>query len=190
MKKRIAALAMLFAFADASFESASLAGQVPTAGDVPVTVADQAPSPDALQEASRNNWRLLRVAKWTTAAGGTGLAVWGVVNNRRADELFEELERECLVDPDRCDDRLPDGAYADGALESRYQDVRHLDRQARSALIAGQVGLAASVVLFILDLRNSAGPANIPYEPRRIDITPSRDGGLTMRLNLPVPANR
>jgi hypothetical protein len=139
------------------------------------------------QEPPRSDWRLLRVAKWTTATASAGLAVWGVVNNRRADQRFEALEQECLLDPARCEDRLPNGSYADPALEAQYQDVRDMDRNARTALIAGQVGLATSVVLFILDLRNNSGPSNIPYEPRRIDVTPARDGGMSLRLNLALP---
>lgn len=139
------------------------------------------------QEPPRSDWRLLRVAKWTTAAASAGLAVWGVVNNRRADERFEALEQECLLDPARCESRRPNGAYTDAALETQYQDVRDMDRNARTALIAGQVGLATSVVLFILDLRNNSGPSNIPYEPRRIDVSPARDGGMSLRLNMALP---
>ena len=41
----------------------------------------------------------------------------------------------------------------------------------------------------ILDLRNSDGPQNIPYEPRTFDVMPARDGGLSLRLNLRLPAS-
>lgn len=131
-----------------------------------------------------SSWSALRVAKWTTAAGAAGAAVYGVMQNRRADEQFEQLEQACVAEPSRCTERLPNGAYADAQLEARYQDVRSLDSRARTALIAGQVGVAASVVMFILDLRNSDGPENIPYEPGRLDVRRARDGGLSLTVRL------
>lgn len=141
--------------------------------------------PQVDSTARAGSWSALRVAKWTTAAGAAGAAVYGVMQNRRADEQFEQLEQVCVTETWRCVERLPSGAYADAELEARYQDVRSLDSRARMALIAGQAGVAASVVLFILDLRNSDGPENIPYEPRTLEVRPSRDGGmsLTVRMN-------
>lgn len=146
---------------------------------------DSLDEPAALQD--RGSWSGLRVAKWTTAALSAGAAVYGVLNNRRADEEYEQLEELCSVEVSRCEQRLPGGAYADAEVEAQYQDVRALDRRARTGLIAGQVGFAASVVLFVLDLRNSEGPANIPYDPRTLDVTPARDGGMTLRVNLEMP---
>lgn len=142
---------------------------------------------DYAQDDTRSSWSALRVAKWTTGVTAAGLAVYGVVSNRRADEQFEALERACEDDPARCMELFPGGEYADAELEAQYQDVRSLDRRARASLIAGQVGIAASVVLFILDLRNSADPDNIPYEPRSLDIAPARDGGMSLRLTVPLP---
>ena len=142
-----------------------------------------------VQDTARRNggWTTLRVAKWTTAAAATSLAVYGVVNNRQADRRFEELEQLCVAAPLRCDERQPDGSYMDPELENHYQDIRRLDYRARTALLAGQVGIAASVLLFVLDLRNSGGPENIPYEPRTFDAGRSRDGGLSLQFNLKVP---
>lgn len=136
------------------------------------------------QDQSDGDWSALRIAKWGTGVAAAGFAVYGVLSNRRADEQFEDLEQTCADDPARCIDRLPNGAYADAELEAQYQDVRSLDRQARASLIAGQVGIATSVVLFILDLRNSDDPDNIPYEPRRLEIVPARDGGMSLRMNV------
>jgi hypothetical protein len=131
-------------------------------------------------------WRPLRIAKWSTVTLSAAAALYGFSNNRSADDAFEVIEGVCAIEPDRCESRLPDGAYADAALEAEYQHVRSLDRRARGALIGSQIGIAASVVLFILDLRNQRPPDNIPYEPRRLDITPARDGGVRLQLNLPV----
>ena len=175
-----------------------IAAMLTLSGATPLVAQAQSPAPapggepPAVQAASsvqeRSGWRPLAVAKWTTAAAAAGAAVYGVVQNRRADNQFEDLEQVCVEEPFRCEQRLPNGAYADAELEARYQDVRDLDGRARAALIAGQIGVAASVVLFILDLRNSDGPQNIPYEPRTFDVMPARDGGISLQLNLRLPA--
>lgn len=136
--------------------------------------------------AHSGEWGALRIAKWSLAGIAAGTAIYGFVHNQRADERYEALEELCVQDPVRCDDVLPNGAYADAELEAEYQAVRDMDARARTALIAGQVGVAASVLLFILDLRNGESPENIPYEPRTIDIDRSRDGGLSLRVQLPV----
>ncbi|HEX2167752.1 MAG TPA: hypothetical protein VHG09_11025 [Longimicrobiales bacterium] len=141
------------------------------------------------QDRSDSDWSALRIGKWTTGVAAAGLAVYGVLSNRRADNQYEDLERICSEDAARCVARLPNGAYADAELEAQYQDVRALDRRTRASLIAGQVGIAASVVLFILDLRNSDDPDNIPYDPRGLDIAPARDGGVSLRLNVPLPGS-
>lgn len=150
------------------------------------SVADGRPwrSEDAVSLQDRGGWSALRVAKWTTAGLSAGAAVFGVLNNRRADDEYEQLEALCAEEASRCGERLPGGAYADAQVEAQYQEVRMLDRRARTGLIAGQIGFAASVVLFVLDLRNNDGPDNIPYDPRTIDITPARDGGMSLRVNL------
>jgi hypothetical protein len=131
-------------------------------------------------------WRTLRIAKWSTVTLTGAAALYGFVSNRRADDVFDRIEEACTVTPNRCAARRPDGAYGDADLEAEYQRVRTLDRRARSALIGSQVGVGASIVLFILDLRNQRPPDNIPYEPRRLDIAPARDGGVRFEFNLPL----
>lgn len=165
-----------------------LAGVLPGVAQVPPpqTAADTG----SARSVERGGWTALRVAKWSTAAGAAGTALYGFVNNQRADDRFESLEQTCVSEPARCADRLPNGAYADAALEAEYQEARAIDRRARTALIIGQVGVAASVVLFIVDLRNSDAPADIPYEPRTLDVMPARDGGLSLRLNIRLPQHR
>lgn len=164
------------------------------AGVVPCVAQDPAPQSAAdttsAPSVERGSWTALRVAKWSTAVGAAGTALYGFVNNQRADDRFESLEQTCVSEPVRCADRLPNGAYADAALEADYQAARAIDRRARTALIIGQVGVAASVVLFIADLRNNDAPADIPYEPRTLDVMPSRDGGLSLRLNFRLPQHR
>jgi hypothetical protein len=131
------------------------------------------------------NWRTLRLAKWSALGASGAAAFYGFGNNRRADEAFQGLERQCQADWDRCLDRLSTGAYRDPALEAEYQRVRRLDGRARTALVVGQIGIATSVVLFILDLRNEQPPPNIPFDASRLQLMPARAGGLSLGLSLP-----
>jgi len=148
-------LAQCIAAAEASAQSRAHLLALASASVAADTVVD-APRP----------FRLLRVAKWTVLAGSAAAGVWGFVQNERADEKYRELEQQCEAEPARCRRRLSDGSYEDPAFEARYQEVRSLDRESHAALLAGQVGLAASVVLFLLDLGNIRPPADIPYDPR------------------------
>jgi hypothetical protein len=175
----------------ASAQAQSATAQTPASRLAPrraVTAGASArPQHDASALQERSGWTSLRVAKWTTAGLAAGAAVYGVLNNRKADDEFEQLEQVCVDQPDRCDERQPGGAYADADMEAQYQNIRALDRRARTALIAGQVGIAAAVVLFVLDLRHDDGPANIPYDPDLLDIMPARDGGMSLSVHLRVP---
>jgi hypothetical protein len=127
------------------------------------------------------SWRPLRIAKWATLAAGTASAGYGFSANRDADDRYVEIEQICQATPARCAGSAT-GPYADPALEAMYQDVRALDRRSRMALIAGQVSLISSVVLFILDLRTDTAPPNVPYDPDRLRFVYFRDGiGLHLR---------
>jgi hypothetical protein len=150
-------------------------------------VASRAMADDRYQDAGAD-WHALRVAKWTVAAATAGTALYGFVSHNRADDLYRELELMCVADAPRCLSRTSSGAYTDAELEARYQEMRDVDRRARSALLAGQVGVAASVVLFILDLRNRNGPANIPYEPPGLSLQRAPDGGYAVGWRLAVSA--
>ena len=143
----------------------------------------QAQIMDTLPTPKRNQF--VRFAKWTTLAASAGAAVYGFTTNRRADDGYAELEELCEANRANCEARNA-GAYADPALEQRYQDVIALDGKARNALVASQVGVAATVLLFIYDLRSAAPPRGIPYEPRSLEVAPAKDGGLQLRMTLPV----
>jgi hypothetical protein len=58
-----------------------------------------------------------------------------------------------------------DGRYTDPGAEARYQAVVSGDRAARAYLLGGQAALAATVVLFVLELKREQGTRNIPYSP-------------------------
>jgi len=159
----------------------------------PAAAQERAPSRFAAAEPgeapavqSHPSFRPLRIAKWSTAALTAAVAGIGVASYMRADERYAALERACVESPEACAARLPNGAYADARLEAMYQEVLRYDSRARIALIGSQLGLAASVVLFIMDLRDDTTPPNIPYDPRALRIGPSRDGGVELRLGVPV----
>jgi hypothetical protein len=133
----------------------------------------------------RSGWTGLRIAKWSTLVSSVGLATYGFTTNSRADREYRRLEELCKADLPRCvlDEA---GRYADPDLEQRYQEVLDGDRRARTTLIASQVGLASSVLLFIMDLRSDRPPPNIPYEPRGLTFAPRADGAVEVGLRLGV----
>lgn len=116
--------------------------------------------------------------------GSAGVAAHGFVINARADDRFHELERLCQADHAVCRDRLPDGRYRSATMESMYQEVLDFDRRARRGLLAGQIGLGAALVLFILDLGNERPPEDIPYAPGKLQVLPNQDGSLLIRVRM------
>jgi len=125
----------------------------------------------------------LKVAKWSTLLGSGAALGYGIIANRQADRDYEEIERICAATPERCT-RLTNGQYADADLEARYRDVVDLDDRAKLSLTAGQVGLAASLVLFILDLPSDPGTEDIPYEPGKLRIGSRADGSFQVGYTL------
>lgn len=140
--------------------------------------------PTGLEAPGHSAFRPLRVAKWGSLAVALATAGVGLATHRNADKEYRALEKICAEDGARCRERRPDGAYADPELERRYQKVLDNDRAARLALLASQIGVAASVVFFILDLSPDGSPPNIPYEPQRFDVGARPDGALELRLRL------
>lgn len=132
--------------------------------------AQQAPSRmDTRSDTVRANggsWTPIRVAKWGTLAGSTTAMIYGFAENRSADRAYREIEKYCAARPAGCTKQPGRSAYADADLEARRQRIVKRDKKARLALAAGQIGLVASVIMFILDLPKSSAPADIPYHPR------------------------
>ena len=113
------------------------------------------------------------LGKWVSLAGTIGVAGLGFSAHADADDRFAALEALCASDASRC--RVTDdGTYADAEAEALFQAVLDKDQEARVYLVGSQIGLAATVALFILDLRNPGGPENIPYDPEtiRLHVTP------------------
>jgi hypothetical protein len=139
---------------------------------------------NAQEEVRPSALRPLKIGKWLAAVGAAGAAVYGFVRNGEADDAFRTLEEACEASPQRCVLRNPGGSYADADFERLYQEVLGLDRKARNGLILSQVGVVTSVVLFLLDLRNDVPPPDIPYTPPRLNVAPTRDGGVSLAVRL------
>jgi hypothetical protein len=189
MRRRSASFAA-FLFVFCTHVSESAAQSAPRIEPVWHAEAVHAASGSYATQRAPSPWRPVRVAKWTLAAASAGTALYGFMQNREADDAFSDLERMCQDDFGRCRNRLPGGAYADPAMEAQYQRVRSIDGRARTALVAGQVGVAASVVLFLIDLRNHQNPPNIPYEPNRLEVGAARDGGVRVGARVPLGSGR
>jgi hypothetical protein len=174
---RIGVLAILLAAAPASLAAQRLPPSVRSTTELPALVPGSAP-PGTAQDTVRrvSGLRPLRVAKWSLLAGAAASGIYGFVQNNRADDRFEQLERLCQDQAERCDLRTPDGAYADAEFEALYQEVGRLDSRSHTALLLSQAGIATSVVLFLLDLDNSNGPGDIPWVPSGLRVAP---GGRT-----------
>ena len=145
------------------------------------------PAQDSGRADVRYPWRPLRIAKWTTALAAGGAAAYGFVQNRTADRDYEQLERECEAQPLACL-KGPDGeSYANAELEQRYQRIVERDDRARLALLGGQIGLAASVIMFIIDLPDRVTPEDIPYDPKPLRVSLRRGGSTELALHLALP---
>jgi hypothetical protein len=132
-------------------------------------LAQRAPARFATSQDSvrvvRDGWTPIRIVKWTTALASAGTVAYGFVQNRDADREYEEIELMCKNDITLCATNPGSNEYADPALEARYNAVLERDERAQLALLAGQIGLAASVLLFILDLPEGTTTDDIPYDP-------------------------
>lgn len=159
---------------------------------VPGTCFAQTSPPDTTQTRTVERHRIaagpdyMRISKWTALAGGLGTAGYGFLTSLDVDDRYEELELLCASDPVRCGARAPDGSYLDPELERRYRDVLRRNRWAKRTLVAGQAGVLAGAVLFVLELRRRGPPPNIPFEPARLIFEPDGQGGARIGVRMPV----
>ncbi len=142
-------------------------------------------APDSAATFATSGFPKLRVAKWSTLTFAAAAGIYGFVESARADDRYNELESLCQASPADCQLRTADGAYQDTRFETLYQTVRRHDRRAHYSLIAGQVGVATSVVLFLLDLGNAHPPRDIPWVPRDLRVRRTR-GGADVGIWLPL----
>ena len=142
---------------------------------------------DTTRRDLRSPWRPLRVAKWTTLLASTGAAAYGFNQNRVADDEYEELEQICVGSPALCERAPGTDRYADAGMERRYQEIVERDERARYALLAGQIGLVASLVMFIFDLPGKSTPEDIPYDPKLLRFGLGRDGRAELKFEARTP---
>ena len=145
-----------------------------TASLAPATAAAQR-SPNVPDSAAlHRRYALARFGKWVTLGSAVASATYGVLANQDADNRYADLERTCLDEPFRCM-RTTAGSYADPILESEYQRILKLDSRAHLALVAGEISLLASVLLFVVDLPKGKTADDIPYSPPKFQVQSERD---------------
>ena len=110
---------------------------------------------------ARGGWTTVRLAKWALLAAAVGFGTYALAQSNQADDAYGALRTFCRTDQDRC--ALSGGRYADPAAERLYDRALAADRRAQVGIIGGQVTLLGSAALFVYDLRNGRGPADIPY---------------------------
>jgi hypothetical protein len=106
---------------------------------------------------------VVRYGKWAALGLAAGFTVLGARTHDRADRDYTALL-------DFCRDHGPcpigfDGRYTNPGAEALYGRVRNGDRMARAWLVGGQFALVGSAVLFVMELKRSRAPENIPYSP-------------------------
>jgi len=117
---------------------------------------------------------LVRYGRWVTAAGALALTLLSVQQHERAEDHWDQLNRICRYDNAACVVGA-DGRYVNPTAETEYQATLDYDRRARRRLVGGQIALAVTVGLFIIDVgRGGAGPGNIPLAP--LEVTVGGDG--------------
>jgi hypothetical protein len=129
---------------------------------------------------------LVELAKWTASGFALAAGAGAFVIQNDAEDRFEELERFCDESPGVCRDLTESGAYADPALERRYQDIRSDYRNSRWLLYGAHALAATAVVLFIVDLPRDATPDNVPYDPSELRVGVRPDGGIEASFRYPV----
>jgi hypothetical protein len=124
---------------------------------------------------------VVKYGKWALLAGAIGMNYLAVRAHDRADNVFDMIEAECIVEQQRCA-LGPGGGYADPALEDLYQTSLRYDRRARLWIIGGESALVGSAAMFIWELaRPKNRPDNIPFEPE-MRVMPSGRTGLGLRM--------
>lgn len=133
-------------------------------------------------EPKPNTPAIIHYGKWGAALVFAGFTALGVIEHSNANNSFAELQQFCLASG-ACAIG-PDGRYLDPAAESRYQAVVRGDRAARSWLIGGQVALAGTAAMFIVELLKERGTTNIPLQ--RLIVT-QHTGITRVGLLFPLP---
>jgi hypothetical protein len=123
---------------------------------------------------------VVKYGKWLLVAGSIGMNYLAVRSHNRAEDAFDALEAQCLINHARCSLGSA-GRYIDPEIEGLYQRSLRQDRIARGWLIGGETALAGAAALFIWELTRPKGrPGNIPFEPEVRSMRSATGVGLRM----------
>jgi hypothetical protein len=151
------------------------------AGTTPALGQDVKPAPQ-----SGSGWTrpVVRYGKWLTAAAAGGLTYLAAREHNQSADSWNRLLTICRIDNADCAIGL-DGRYVNPVAEANYQQSLYYDGRARKRLLAGQVALVISAAMFIADLSGGRnGPPNIPFDPNKLLVEPTSDGGARIGLRL------
>lgn len=132
----------------------------------------------AQRDTGGTSWivRFSEYGKWVALGGAAGLTAIAISRNDDADVIFDGLVTFCRNAPEQCV-RQANGTYVGADAERLYQETLRIDGQARVWMIAGQITLAASGAMFLIDLiTGDPGPKNIPFTPFEVVSGPRRLG--------------
>ena len=129
------------------------------------SLSAQGPIVETKSGVRKNSWTPVRLAKWALLGGAVGLGMYALHNSRIAEQSYEGLRERCYTIEDAC--FVFAGKYQDAQSEALYQRAVAADRRAQFGIYGGQAAVLGSVGLFIYDLRNHPGPADVPYHTSR-----------------------
>jgi hypothetical protein len=154
-----------------------LLGALAVLSTLPGAAVAQAPMP------TNRGWTAVRSGKWALLAASVGFGAYALAHSRQAQRDYDQLSSLCQTQPAACSIGAS-GIYDDPAAEALYQGAGTNDRQARVGIIGGQIMLLGSATLFIMDLRGTGRPPNIPYPSSGFRSGPSLAIGLRVPFAL------
>lgn len=116
----------------------------------------------AQEDTASRDWQgTARIAKWVLAGATIALGAYAFVEHDAAERVHRRLRERCDATPELC--TVAGDRYSDAESEALHQRAVRHDRRARTGIVAAQITLLGGVALFLYDLRDDAGPDNIPY---------------------------
>ena len=135
---------------------------------LPIEARAQEPHPAAPRRA------LMHWGKWATLGTAVVLTAFAEREHRASQREWDQLLQICRANNNDCAIGA-DGHYVTYQAELHYEASIYYAHRARHRLIGGQLGLLASAVMFIADLRGGTeSPKNIPFHA--VEVTPGSAG--------------
>jgi hypothetical protein len=114
--------------------------------------------------------------KWPLLAGAIGFTAAAMTQKGDADGVYDQLQAMCRAASQDCV-LNESGTYVNPDAEALYQETLRIDAKARSWMIGGEVALALSGGMFLIDLvAGHDEPHNIPFTPFEVYTGPDRLG--------------